>query len=142
MTGQFCCPQGYPRSLLLLHVKDHVNLKLFFLQIAPFFTTQHVFSFQNVAYHYSHIHSVIVAPKPYVVNTRHVLDVVNVICDIKIKLARYQYRIESSAPRKRFAVTIAHRNTWLKHLVNYLGHPNKLFRFPSPDRPTFFQSTI
>ena len=22
------------------------------------------------------------------------------------------------------------------------GHPNKLFRFPSPDRPTFFQSTI
>ena len=22
------------------------------------------------------------------------------------------------------------------------GYPNKLFRFPSPDRPTFFQSTI
>ena len=21
-----------------------------------------------------------------------------------------------------------------------LGHPNKLFRFPSPNRPTFFQS--
>ena len=29
------------------------------------------------------------------------------------------------------------------HSPNTLqGHPNKLFRFPSPDRPTFFQSSI
>ena len=31
---------------------------------------------------------------------------------------------------------------WTEFLSLLLGHPNKLFRFPSPDRPTFFQSTI
>ena len=31
---------------------------------------------------------------------------------------------------------------WITVLLILLGHPNKLFHFPSPDRPTFFQNTI